>query len=134
MAELKSSRVPAGQRPPGRIAINYCIVHYVLCTTGRLARKLPLARQQQHSQPTTFTHVIQTCRITIRTTTTTTTTTSTRLSDDWPTQLTCYRWYKLKNAQNFCREIFKINMATSSCNISPTPKRGKELLQSGCVA
>ena len=27
-----------------------------------------------------------------------------------------------------------MNMATSSCNIGPTPKRGKELLQLGCVA
>ena len=26
-----------------------------------------------------------------------------------------------------------MNMATSSCNIGPTPKRGKELLQLGCV-
>ena len=72
VAKLKSSRVPAGQRPPGQqIAINYCIVHYVLCTTGRLARKLPLARQQQDSQLTTFTHIIQTCRTSIKTTSTT---------------------------------------------------------------
>ena len=39
-----------------------------------------------------------------------------------------------KNPWSCGLEIFKMNMASSSCNIGPTPKRGKELLQSGCVA